>query len=515
MHIPGRISTVAVTVLATTASIVPAISQKIPETPRRARPAISTAEPLAPVYAEMLGVKSLAEISYPALSSILGALHRSHGVLPADGSYLDFSQPEQEVIAVPLQPGRTPESFLYLYFFPKTGDHFYFQVSRSPRKDNRIEVRLWGEGDPEILISEDGAELLEEPSEFTFRLGLGVFDPKLPVRGRALAPDELISCIANTLGIDLDFSSFTNALALITCSAIDIYGTVQTVLHCFSMFSVGAANITSTAGCLTGIAHIVSCGYINCRQSPSPPLPSPPPPGSDPCLEPIPLNANFQGSWTSSCVSEGRSGRYARYYTFSLSAQTEVQIDLQSSVDTYLILRTGTARTGSIVELDDDDGDGLNSMIRRSLAPGSYTIEATTYSSGATGSFGISVATVATSPPPPPGSDSCLSQMSIDSTVTSSWTSSCLSERRSGRYARYYSFSLSTQASIKIDLESSTDPYLILTSGTGSIVAIDDDGGTGLNSQIIRTLGSGNYTIEATTYSSGALGSFRLSLFRR
>ena len=38
-----------------------------------------------------------------------------------------------------------------------------------------------------------------------------------------------------------------------------------------------------------------------------------------------------------------------------------------------------------------DDSDGLNSRISRSLSAGTYTIEATTYSTGATGSFTLTL----------------------------------------------------------------------------------------------------------------------------
>ena len=70
-----------------------------------------------------------------------------------------------------------------------------------------------------------------------------------------------------------------------------------------------------------------------------------------------------------------------------------MQIDLQSSTDTYLYLLSGSGMNGSVITSDDDGGTGLNSRITRSLSAGTYTIEATTYSSGATGSFTLSLST--------------------------------------------------------------------------------------------------------------------------
>ena len=68
---------------------------------------------------------------------------------------------------------------------------------------------------------------------------------------------------------------------------------------------------------------------------------------------------------------------------------------------------------------------------------------------------------------------------------------------------------------MRIDLVSATDPYLFLLQGAGSggtVLNRDDDGGDSLNSRISRSLSAGTYTVEATTYSSGATGSFTLTL---
>ena len=73
-------------------------------------------------------------------------------------------------------------------------------------------------------------------------------------------------------------------------------------------------------------------------------------------------------------------------------------IDLESSVDTYLYLRSGNARSGAVLHENDDVAPGnLNSRITETLAAGTYTIEATTYAAGATGSFTLTI--VGVSPP--------------------------------------------------------------------------------------------------------------------
>ena len=97
------------------------------------------------------------------------------------------------------------------------------------------------------------------------------------------------------------------------------------------------------------------------------------------------------GTWSSDCASANRSGRYARFYSFSLDQQSDVQIDLVSSTDTFLFLLRGSGTEGSVMKRNDDGGDGLNSRISRSLPAGTYTIEATTYATGATGAFTLTL----------------------------------------------------------------------------------------------------------------------------
>lgn len=98
--------------------------------------------------------------------------------------------------------------------------------------------------------------------------------------------------------------------------------------------------------------------------------------------------------------------------------------------------------------------------------------------------------------------------------VESKWHKAIPSVHRSGRYAHYYTFTVDKTRAYEFNLESSTDAYLYLLSGStlsGGIITSDDDGGTGRNSRIVRTLAPGTYTLEATTYSSGKIDDFTLT----
>lgn len=228
---------------------------------------------------------------------------------------------------------------------------------------------------------------------------------------------------------------------------------------------------------------------------------------SEACQSVIQLNETANGTWASSCTSLHRSGRYARYYVFTLTATTSVQIDLSSGVDPYLYLLASNGQT--VLAQDDDGGGNRNARISRSLEPGTYVIEATTDSSRRTGSFTLSLR---------PVGGGCLASIPLNQSVNGSWASGCNSTHRGGRYARYYTFTLASSTAVQIDLSSSTsgrDPYLFLLQGEGTgglVVASDDDSGEGDTARISRTLAPGTYTVEATTFGAAQTGSFTLTV---
>ena len=88
---------------------------------------------------------------------------------------------------------------------------------------------------------------------------------------------------------------------------------------------------------------------------PSPdPVPDPTPettPTLPDCVDPLPDDMTVTGIWNTDCTSvvsapSGSGDRYARFYTFTLDAESDVTIDLSSDEDTFLYLRTGTSTDG-------------------------------------------------------------------------------------------------------------------------------------------------------------------------
>ena len=106
------------------------------------------------------------------------------------------------------------------------------------------------------------------------------------------------------------------------------------------------------------------------------------------------IHSGFGGTWADDCQSDVSGRGYARYYGFTLTSETEVTIDLASSLDIYLYLRSDSSTSGTASHQNDDIVSGnTDSQTVATLAAGTYTIEATTYSEDVTGSFTLIVST--------------------------------------------------------------------------------------------------------------------------
>ena len=116
------------------------------------------------------------------------------------------------------------------------------------------------------------------------------------------------------------------------------------------------------------------------------------------CIELITDSTTIYGTWDSECESTARTGSYARFYTFTLDELKDVAITLESALDTYLYVREGEGTGGHIVHEDNDDDHSVftlasstDSGISGSLESGTYTVEATTFGPGESGSFTLDV----------------------------------------------------------------------------------------------------------------------------
>ena len=256
------------------------------------------------------------------------------------------------------------------------------------------------------------------------------------------------------------------------------------------------------------------------------PSQSPEPTPAEQCIQAL-TESTVAGTWESNCGSAARDGRYARFYSFTLTEESEVTVTLTSDEDTYLYIREGEGTDGTILYENDDIRQylDLNSRVAATLAAGTYTIEATTYEAGVVGEFMLTVTglpatdtpepTPTASPEPTPG-DPCIEAIT-SSTVTGTWESSCESSAREGSYARFYTFTLTEDSNVTITLTSEVDTFLYIREGEGrggTILHENDDIQlyVDLNSRIVETFSSGTYTVEATTYDAGTVGEFTLTV---
>ena len=243
------------------------------------------------------------------------------------------------------------------------------------------------------------------------------------------------------------------------------------------------------------------------------------------CGQTLTDDGSTSGEWASGCESQARNGRHARFYTFALSQQSEVTITLESSeADTYVYLREGNIRSGPHLHANDDhDDSNSRSQIAGTLDAGTYTIEATTWGGGETGSFTLTISGLETDTAQPPGStqpplDRCWQAVTANAAIKGEWTSrSCYSDERAGSYSQFYTFTLGQRSEVTITLVSNeADPYLYLRAGearSGAHLSQNRDHGSNYSrSQIEETLISGTYTIEATTDYRHETGSFVMTI---
>ena len=110
----------------------------------------------------------------------------------------------------------------------------------------------------------------------------------------------------------------------------------------------------------------------------------------DPCVERLAGSRSVSGAWASGCLTANpptEDAYYARFYTFTLSAASEVTITLSSAdAAPYLYLLNG-AGTGGAIQTESGAPNAATAAITRTLQPGAYTIEATTYYAKTLGDF--------------------------------------------------------------------------------------------------------------------------------
>ena len=222
-----------------------------------------------------------------------------------------------------------------------------------------------------------------------------------------------------------------------------------------------------------------------------------------PPLVPIEVGTAASGSITSlSGRATGCPECFANVHEFTVRSSEALVIALNSAAfDAFLRVLDSN---GTVVASDDDSGGDTNSQILQNFAPGTYRVEVTSYYEGETGPYNLSIGPATAT----------VNAIAIGQTVNGSLTAG------SGRlvgcggcYADLYEFSAGSAQTVLLTMSSTEfDTYVRVLGANGVTVAFDDDSAGGTDSRITYSFPAGRYRIEATSYSAGESGSYRLSL---
>jgi len=237
---------------------------------------------------------------------------------------------------------------------------------------------------------------------------------------------------------------------------------------------------------------------------------------NDQCTSTLTIGETITSEWESACSSDRRTSYYdpyappvsylAKYFTFQVTEDMDVQITLNDSEPSSNFYLLNGSRGGSVITSTTQQHTAF-------LSAGTYTLEVTNENIA---NFSISVNQVNQS-----GGD-CSFDILDNQTVTGSFSTDCLSERRSDDYvdpyastgsnfrAKYYTFDLPGNSDVRFNVSGNqVDTYLYLLSGgdkNGSMIS------SHANSKFLSELSSGTYTVEVTTDYPDTFGNFNASL---
>lgn len=212
-----------------------------------------------------------------------------------------------------------------------------------------------------------------------------------------------------------------------------------------------------------------------------------------------------------------KGGEYVDVYTYRATAGETVTFTLESSAyDTWLSV-SGPGGT----YLYNDDYSGTNSSVTLYAATaGDYTIYASSYVAGSTGSYNLRVNGAAASAPPVTSGTQVqvmagrASVQTLHGNVTGSIS---YSEATSGECRGYFAPNVSAtlqvtgNTTVRIHAESTTDTTLFVTGGTiDSWYLCNDDDYGNLNPLVDTVLAPGTYQVYVGTYGQNAAANYSL-----
>ncbi|MFP4363339.1 MAG: PPC domain-containing protein [Spirochaetia bacterium] len=192
---------------------------------------------------------------------------------------------------------------------------------------------------------------------------------------------------------------------------------------------------------------------------------------------------------------------YEDTYQFRANEGDRIELNLTGNFDTYLYLDT---REGTVASNDDYGSTRRSYISTTAPSTGNYIVRVTSYSSGTTGSYELTLNGSGDS------TTSESSQIEIGQTVSGELTSSDSMGDRG--YEDYYTFRAREGQRLNVEVTGDYDTYLFVDMPNGQTEYNDDAGSTRRSFLSFEAPQSGEYTIRISSFSSGETGSYEVRL---
>ena len=195
------------------------------------------------------------------------------------------------------------------------------------------------------------------------------------------------------------------------------------------------------------------------------------------------------------------------WFTFTLTSSAAIILETSGPTgDTVMALYESDGTT--LITSNDDGGTGTFSKITRSLGPGTYYVRVTSFSTEIDDySLTYSLAEAIGDAHEPDDSPAVATSIAAPSTSKGHSIFPAGDED-------WWVFTLSTVATVVLETSGDTgDTFMDLYRSDGAtVIASNDDGGTGLFSRTSQSLGEGRYYVRVAGYSSSTIADYELSL---
>ena len=245
------------------------------------------------------------------------------------------------------------------------------------------------------------------------------------------------------------------------------------------------------------------------------------------CIKPIELDLLTQDGWHIDCDSTNRNytdpyspSHYdtnkAKFFTFSIDENKDLNFEITSNVNTYTYLLDGGDEFSMPLS-----NSSLNSF-SKSLTPGTYTLEVTTINQYDPGTFSVLISDVTSDA-------ACTTDLIFNTKINSAFNQNCsiqssingMTDPYAGadpERAAYYEFSLVQDSDLSFAISNARSDKILLSvyQDNNFLTPVVSNGSNSPFSSIVsnftKFLQAGNYTIEITKQNQLAIGNFEFQV---